>query len=164
MSTFNVTGRVTMTPTWSEDLDLTAIVDKTTVALSTALADGTGNDQADAYWRDTITIAAAATTSLDLRGLSRQLMGGTATDTFSKVKILAIYNKATAGTLSVGASVANRWTALAAGVITLGPQGVFYVTHPGGGYATGASDKVLAITNNGAAAADLDIYIVGVHA
>jgi hypothetical protein len=164
MSNFNVTGRVTMTPTWSEDLDLTAIVDKTTVALSTALADGTGNDQADAYWRDAITIAAAATTSLDLRALSRQLMGGTATDTFSKVKILAIHNKATAGTISVGVSVANRWTALAAGVITLGPQGVFYVTHPGGGYATGASDKVLAITNNGAAAADLEIYIVGVHA
>jgi hypothetical protein len=164
VSTFNVTGRVTMTPTWSEDLDLTAIVDKTTISLSTALADGTGNDQADAYWRDAITIAAAATTSLDLRALSRQLMGGTATDTFSKVKILAIHNKATAGTVSVGVSVANRWTALAAGVITLGPQSVFYVTHPGGGYATGVSDKVLAITNNGAAAADLEIYIVGVHA
>jgi hypothetical protein len=164
MSTFAVTGRVTMNPTWSEDLDLTAIVDKTTVSLSTALTDGTGNDQADAYWRDTITIAASATTNLDLRALSRQLMGGTATDTFSKVKILAIYNKATAGTISVGVSVANRWTALAAGSITVGPQGVFYVAYPGAGYATGASDKVLAITNNGAAAADIDIYIVGVHA
>jgi hypothetical protein len=164
MSAFNVTGRVTMTPTWSEDLDLTAIVDKTTVALSTALTDGTGNDQADAYWRDAITIAAAATTSLDLRALSRQLMGGTATDTFSKVKILAIYNKATAGTISVGVSVANRWTALAGGSVTVGPQGVLYVTYPGAGYSTGASDKVLAITNNGASAADIDIYIVGVHA
>jgi len=164
MSTFNVTGRVTMTPTWSEDLDLTAIVDRTNVSLSTAFTDGTGNDQADAYWRDTITIAAAATTNLDLRALSRQLMGGTATDIFSKVKILAIYNKAMAGTLSIGVSVTNRWTALAAGTITVGPQGVFYVTYPGAGYSTGASDKVLAITNNGAAAADLDIYIVGVHA
>jgi len=164
MSAFNVTGRVTMNPTWSEDLDLTAIVDKTTVALSTALTDGTGNDQADAYWRDTITIAASATTSLDLRALSRQLMGGTATDTFSKVKILAIYNKAMAGTISVGASVANRWTALAGGSVTVGPQGVLYVTYPGAGYSTGASDKVLAITNSGASAADLDIYIVGVHA
>jgi hypothetical protein len=164
MSAFNVTGRVTMTPTWSEDLDLTAIVDKTTVALSTALADGTGNDQADAYWRDTITIAAAATTNLDLRALSRQLMGGTATDTFSKVKILAIYNKAMAGTLSIGVSATNRWTALAGGSVTVGPQGVLYVTYPGAGYSTGASDKVLAITNNGASGADIDIYIVGVHA
>jgi hypothetical protein len=164
MSTFNVTGRVTMTPTWSEDLDLTAIVDKTTVSLSTALADGTGNDQADAYWRDTITIAASATTNLDLRALSRQLMGGTATDTFSKVKMLAVYNKATAGTISVGVSVTDRWTALAAGSMTLGPQGVFYVTYPGAGYLTAAGNQVLAITNNGAAAADIDIYIVGVHA
>jgi hypothetical protein len=164
MSTFAVTGRVTMTPTWSEDLDLTAIVDRTNVSLSTAFTDGTGNDQADAYWRDTITIAAAATTNLDLRALSRQLMGGTATDTFAKVKILAIYNKATAGTISVGVSVSDRWTALAGGSITLGPQGVFYVTYPGDGYSTGASDKVLAITNNGASAADIDIYIVGVHA
>jgi hypothetical protein len=164
MSTFAVTGRVTMTPTWSEDLDLTAIVDKTTISLSTALADGTGNDQADAYWRDAITIAAAATTSLDLRALSRQLMGGTATDTFAKVKMLAVYNKATAGTISVGVSVTDRWTALAAGAMTLGPQGVFYVTYPGAGYSTAAGNQVLAITNNGAAAADIDIYIVGVHA
>jgi hypothetical protein len=164
MSTFAVTGRVTMNPTWSEDLDLTAIVDKTTVALSTALTDGTGNDQADAYWRDAITIAASATTNLDLRALSRQLMGGTAADTFSTVKILAIYNKATAGTISVGVSVSDRWTALAAGSITVGPQGVFYVAYPGGGYATAAGDQVLAITNNGASATDIDIYIVGVHA
>ena len=164
MSTFSVTGRVTMNPTWSEDLDLTAIVDKTTVSLPTALTNGTGNDQADAYWRDTITISASATTNLDLRALSRQLMGGTATDVFAKVKMLAVHNKATAGTISVGVSVSDRWTALAADSITVGPQGVFYVAYPGAGYSTGASDKVLAITNNGASAADIDIYIVGVHA
>lgn len=164
MSTFSCTGRVTMSPNWAEDLELTAIVDRTTVSVSTPLTDGTGNDQADAYWRDTITIAAAATTNLDLRALSRQLMGGTATDTFAKVKLLAIHNRATAGTISAGVSVADRWTALAAGAITVGPQGVFYVAYPGAGYSTGAGDKVLAITNNGAAAADIDIYIVGVHA
>lgn len=164
MSTFSCTGRVTMSPNWSEDLELTAIVDRTTVSVSTPLADGTGNDQADAYWRDTITIAASATESLDLRALSRQLMGGTATDTFAKVKLLAIHNKAAAGTISAGVSVSDRWTALAGGAITVGPQGVFYVAYPGAGYSTGASDKVVAITNNGAAAADIDIYIVGVHA
>jgi hypothetical protein len=61
-------------------------------------------------------------------------------------------------------SVTDRWTALAAGSMTLGPQGVFYVTYPGAGYLTAAGNQVLAITNNGAAAADIDIYIVGVHA
>lgn len=164
MSTFTCTGRVTMSPNWSEDLDLTAIVDRTSVSLSTALTNGTGNDQADAYWRDTITIAASATTSLDLRALSRQLMGGTATDVFAKVKMLAISNQSTTATLSVGVSVADRWTALAGGSIALGPAGVFYVAYPGVGYATSAGDSMLAITNNGAAAADIDIYIVGVHA
>jgi hypothetical protein len=164
MSTFSCTGRVTMSPTWSEDLDLTAIVDKTTLSISTALTDGTGNDQADAYWRDAITIAASATTSLDLRALSRQLMGGTVDDTFAKVKILCLQNKSLTASLSVGASVANRWTALAAGAVTVGPSGVFYVAFPLAGYTTSASDKILAITNNGAAAADIDIYIVGVHA
>jgi len=164
MSTFSCTGRVTMSPTWSEDLDLTAIVDKTTVSISTALTDGTGNDQADAYWRDTITIAASATTSLDLRSLSRQLMGGTATDVFAKVKILCLQNKSPTASLSVGASVADRWTALAAGAVTVAPSGVFYVAFPLAGYTTSASDKVLAITNNGGAAADIDIFIVGVHA
>ena len=164
MSTFSVSGKVTFAPTWSEDLDLTAIVDKTTVSLATDLTDGTGNGQANAYWRDVITIAAAGTASLDLRALSRQLMGGTATDTFSKVKLLCIRNVSTAATLSVGVSVSNRWTALAAGAATLGPEGVLYVTYPGTGYATSASDKVLAITNNGAAAADVEVYLCGVHA
>jgi hypothetical protein len=38
------------------------------------------------------------------------------------------------------------------------------VSHPKGGYATTASDKVIAITNNGAAAADVELYVVGVKA
>lgn len=163
MSTFSVTGRVTMNPTWSEDLDLTAIVDKTTVSLPTALTNGIGDDQADAYWRDTITIAASATTNLDLRALSRQLMGGTASDVFAKVKILAVYNQSTTATLAVGDTAADRWTALSADAVTIGPQGVFYVAFPGDGYAVSSGDQVLTITNNGAAAADIDIYIVGVH-
>jgi hypothetical protein len=145
-------------------MNTTTVTDTATANLAFTLADGTGNDQANGYFKDVITIAAGGTATVDLRSLTLTLMGGTGTLSLAKVKTLLVKNRSTAASLSVGGTTSNRWTALAAGATTVGPDGVLYVSHPKAGYATTASDKVIAITNNGAAAADVELYVVGVKA
>lgn len=163
-ASFTLTGSLRITPRWVDDLNTTTVTDTAAPNLAFTLADGTGDDQADGYHKDVLTIAAAGTATVDLRALTLNVMGGTGTLSLAKVKTLLIRNRSTTASLSVGGTTSNRWTALAAGATTVGPDGVLYVTHPKAGYATTASDKVIAITNNGASAADVEIYIVGVQA
>ena len=163
---FSVTGLVSFAPAWTDtDADnFVNVLDSSSVSIQTALTNGTGDDQANGYWRDVVTIAAAGTYSADLKALPRQVMGGTADTDFAKVKLLAVRNLSDSATLDVGDTITDRWTALSASPITLGPDAVLYVVHPNSGYTVGASDKVLAITNNGGSAADVELYVVGVLA
>ena len=163
-ASFSLTGSLRIVPRWADDLNTTTVTDTATVNLAFALADGTGDDQANGYYKDVITIAASGTATVDLRALPLTIMGGTGTVSLAKIKTLLVKNRSTTASLSVGGTTSNRWTALAAGATTLGPDGVIYVSHPKGGYATSASDKVIAITNNGGSAADVELYIVGVKA
>lgn len=163
-ASFSLTGSLRIVPRWVDDMNTTTVTDTATANLAFTLADGTGDDQADGYFKDVLTIAASGAATVDLRALSLTIMGGTGTLSLAKVKTLLVKNRSTTASLSVGGTTSNRWTALAAGATTIGPDGVFYVSHPKGGYATSVSDKVIAITNNGAAAADVEIYIVGVKA
>jgi len=161
-ASFSLTGSLRIVPRWVDDLNTTTVTDTATVNLTFALADGTGDDQANGYYKDVITIAASVTATVDLRSLPLNVMGGTGTVSLAKVKALLVKNRSTTASLAVGGTTSNRWTALAAGATTIGPDGVLYVSHPKGGYATSASDKVIAITNNGGSAADVELYIVGV--
>lgn len=161
-ASFSLTGSLRIVPRWTDELNTTTVIDTATANISFTLADGTGNDQANGYYKDVITVAAGGTATVDLRALSLNVMGGTGTLSLAKVKTLLIKNRSTTASLSVGGSTTNRWTALAVDATTVGPDGVLYVSHPKAGYATSASDKVIAITNNGASAADVEIYIVGV--
>ena len=161
-ASFTLTGTLRLVPRWADDLNTTTVTDTATTNLAFALADGDGDDEADGYYKDVITVAASATASVDLRSLPLNIMGGSGTLSLAKVKALLIVNRSTTASLTVNGTTSNRWTALSAGAMTLGPEGVMYVTHVNAGYATTASDKVIAITNNGAAAADVEVYVIGV--
>jgi len=161
-ASFSLTGSLRVAPSWVDELNTTALTDSVTVLKSFTLANGTGNAQANGFYKDVLTIAAAGTVNVDLRALPLVFMGGSGTLSLASVKVLLIVNRSSTASLSVGVSVANRWTGLAAGLITVGPAGVLYTTQLTTGLATTASNKVLAITNNGASAADIEVYIVGV--
>jgi len=161
-ASFSLTGSLRVAPSWVDDLNTTALTDSATASISFALANGTGSGQANGYYKDVVTVAASGTANIDLRALPLVFMGGSGTLSLASVKALLVVNRSSTATLSVGVSVANRWTGLSAGLITVGPSGVFYTTQLTTGLATTASDKVLAITNNGASAADVEVYIVGV--
>ena len=163
-ASFSFAGTLRVVPSWVDDLNTTALTDSVTALIPFTLTDGTGSGQANGYYKDVVTIAAGATANVDLRALPLVFMGGTGTLSLASVKVLLIRNRSTTASLSAGVSVTNRWTALSADSIAIGPEGVLYTTHLAAGLATTTTNKVLAITNNGAAAADLEVYVVGVKA
>lgn len=163
-ASFSLAGTLRVVPSWTDDLNTTTVVDSATALLTFTLTDGTGNGNADGYYKDVVTIAAGATANIDLRALPLNVMGGTGTLSLAKVKAILVRNRSTTATLSAGVSVANRWTGLSADSLAIGTEGVVYATNLNAGWTTTTTNKVLAITNNGAAAADIEIYIVGVKA
>lgn len=160
-ASFSLSSTLRFIPRWVDELNTTTVVDTTAVSDTFALTNGTGSGEANAYWRDVVTIAASGTASIDLRALTLKAFAGTGTLSLASVKAICIRNRSTSASLSVGVSTTNRWTGLAAGSITVAGSGCLYATN-GGGWATSASDKVLAITNNGATAADVEVVVVGV--
>lgn len=161
-ASFTLTGTLRLVPRWADDLNTTTVTDTVRTDVAFTLANGTGNDQADGYYKDVLTVAASETATVDLRALTLNIMGGSGTLSLAKVKALLIVNRSATASLTVNGTTSDRWTALSAGALTVGPEGVLYVTHLNAGYATTASDKVIAITNNGAAAADVEVYVIGV--
>ena len=162
-TSFSLIGTLRVVPSWVDELNTTALTDSVTVQIPFTVTNGTGSGQANGYYKDVVTIAAGATANVDLRALPLVFMGGTGTLSLASVKVLLIRNRSTTASLSAGVSVANRWSALSADAIAIGPEGVLYTTHLSSGLSTTASNKVLAITNNGAAAAEIEIYVVGVQ-
>lgn len=164
MSVFSYSSTLQIKPTWTESLDVTDVIDKVSSKFTVELADGTGDNQADAYWKDVLTVATSATELLDLTALSTTFMGGTGTLNFASVKALLLINQSTTDSITVGGVTTNQWTALAADTLTVGPSGQLYVASPLGGFVTSSTDKVVALTNSGGAAVDVELYVIGVLA
>ena len=162
-ASFSLTASLRVVPRWVDELNTVDVIDTTTVADAFALTNGTAAGEANGYFRDVITIAAGGTATVDLRNLTLRAFGGTGTLSFSSIKTIVVRNRSTTASLSVGVATANRWSGFAAGAATLAPSGCLYSTAPAG-LATSASDKVLAITNNGATAADVELVLAGVKA
>lgn len=162
-ASFSLTSTLRFVPRWVDSLNTTNVIDTTATTDILTLANGSGSGQANAYWRDVVTIAASGTASIDLRSLTLKAFGGTGTLTLASVKAICVRNRSTTASLSVGVSATNRWSGLAAGAITVAGSGCFYATNSTG-WATSASDKILAITNDGASAADVEVIVVGVKA
>lgn len=161
-ASFTLAGTLRVVPSWTDDLNTTTVVDSATALLTFTLTDGTGNGNANGFYKDVITISAGATANVDLRNLPLNVFGGTGSLSLAKVKAILLRNRSTTATLSAGVSVANRWTGLSADSLAIGTEGVVYATNLNAGWTTTTTNKVLAITNNGAAAADVELYIVGI--
>jgi hypothetical protein len=160
--TFSLTSALRVVPSWSDDLTTTTVTDSVTALLALSLANGTGNDQANGFWKDVFSVAASATATIDLRALPLVVFGGTGNLSLASVKMLLIENRSATASLAIATSTANRWTNFASDSTAIPPAGVLYATAPKGGWATTTTNKVLSVTNNGASSASVAIYIVGV--
>jgi hypothetical protein len=162
-TTFTLSGTLKVTPRWVDSRSATDITDTTIATNTVALDDGTASGQANAYWKDQLSINAGASVTIDLRSLSHKAFGGTGTLAFAAVKMLMISNNGT-GNVVVGGTPANRWSSWATGNVTIGAGCVLFATNTASGWATTTTEKTLQITNSGAAVALVDIYVAGVKA
>jgi hypothetical protein len=161
-ATFSLTALLKVVPKWIDSRDATDITDTTTALYTLAIGDGTTAGNANAYWKDQLTIAAGATATIDLRALPHKMFGGTGSLSFGAVKVLMILNNSTTGSVVVGGSPSNRWTGFATGNVTIGQEGVFYSACPSDGWATSATSKAFTITNSGSVSCTVDVYVAGV--
>ena len=94
-ASFSLAGAIRLTPTWTEPLDLVDVVDRTVVAETLALANGTGSDQGNFYWKDVRTIAANSLNTIQLASLPLTTYGGTATLAVSQLRLIYVKNRST---------------------------------------------------------------------
>mgnify|MGYP006290400665 CR=1 FL=1 len=160
MSTFSMVGNLKLLPAWKDG----TITDSTRITVSANVADGTGDGQADVYWRDVLTIASEAEAFVDLTDLSMAFYGATGSVSLALVKQLLIVNKTATSTLYLWYGTTNQWSALASGESVIGPMGSWWVNNPNAGYAVTESSKVIPIGNDGPTDATVEVYVVGVRA
>lgn len=154
-ASFSMTGSVRVVPTWTEPLDLVDVVDKTTIAETLTLANGTAAGQADAYWKDVRTVAASTTDTVDITALPLDVYGGTDTISIANVRLIYVKNRSATVALSY---------AVGAEAVALRPGGVFLWYAPSNATAATYSATEIRVTNAGASAVDYEIVIVGVKA
>jgi hypothetical protein len=128
------------------------------------LTDGVGAGQAQKYWQDTRTIAAASSDSLDLSGGISDVFGNALA--LTGVKVLRI--RAAAANLSdviVGGAAANAFMLFADATdkLPIKPGGELFLTAPDpAGYpVVNTSADILKVANAGAGAVTYTIEIIG---
>ncbi|MHC4179508.1 MAG: hypothetical protein ACYSWU_18505, partial [Planctomycetota bacterium] len=87
-------------------------VDNDRLDYAQRLLDGNGDNQAEAVWHaENQTLLDAGSTTLDLTGLTRTILGDTHTVTFLTVKALLVVNQSTTGgQLLLGGAAADEWS------------------------------------------------------
>lgn len=148
---------------YTKSSDLTTIREAINITNNpTAYANGTGSNQINAVFTDTVTLAATNTTyDLDV-GLMQDGLGNFLT--WTKIKLLYIRNKSvTSGqTLTITGDFLSQATvgAVAAGGLIIGAGGMFALENSIAGYSVVASSgDQITLTNS--VSFDFDIVVLG---
>ncbi|TSA12010.1 MAG: hypothetical protein D4R73_02955 [Deltaproteobacteria bacterium] len=124
---------------------------------------GTGAGLVDKEFDDERTLADGASENLDLSGGLTDSYG--ASIILAKVKILAIKNKSTTQTLSVGGAASLGfvgWVGDPTDIIKVGPASfALLICNPAGVAVTAGTGDLLKILNSAGAACIYDIFIAG---
>lgn len=142
MSTFSMGGALNLTPKWVDGSATAA----ESVQLQLTLTDGAGAGQANAYWRESISIAAGSTYDIDLTALPASYFVGSASLYLASVKLLLLRNVSTRTPLTVNSSATNAWTPFRPG--TIGPDSIAMLREGGGnGRAVSGTSKIISVVN-----------------
>jgi len=148
---FNLTGNVRLVPTWEDTIGPATLSDATTFLQTFAIANGTGNGQANAYWRDVITLAAAGEWEYDGTDLPLRVMAATGSLSFAVPRMLYVRNRSTSQTL--------RWASTEM-TVDLAPGGTLFWNAPSS--VTKTPFASASVTNIGSASATFEVMVVGV--
>lgn len=145
--------------------DLSSTVDKLLKSYSTALTQGTGDNNANMIWHDQRTLAASATEDLDFAASLTSIING-ATLTFTKIKAIIVF-AAAANTNNVqvtrpASAGVVLFLAASDGVAVL-PGGMFLLTAPKAGIAvTATTADLVTFTNSaGTTSVTYDVVVIG---
>ena len=157
-ASFSLTGSLRLDPRWTDDLNTTTVLDSARVNISFTLADGDGDGEANAFWKDVRTVAPSTTDTIDLSALPINLFGGSDPLDLATVRLIYVRNLSATTTLEYVLSDNN---------FSIAPQGVFLWANSLA--ATNApvifgSSAEIHINNPGASAADYEIILIGVKA
>jgi hypothetical protein len=163
----NISAGVNALLTGTSDLGGTSTAQN--VSYAKTLTSGTGAGQADLVWGDNNTLAASATTDIDLAGALTGALGGTVT--FAKIKAIFLYaDEGNTNNVVLGAAASNQFVGpfgAATHTIAVPPGGCAVLVAPGtaGWAVTAATGDLLRVANSGAGTAvTYKILIVGTSA
>lgn len=100
MPELSITGQVRLAASWVDDLTNTTVTDSASIAERVAFANGTGLAQANAYWRDSRTVAGNATDTINTTALPLSVFGGTGTINLAAVKLIYVKNTSATATIT----------------------------------------------------------------
>lgn len=150
---FNLAGTIRLVPTWEDTIGPASLSDTTTFLQTLEITDGTGSGQADAYWRDVITLAGSTSWAYDGDVLPLEIMGASGTLALSAVRLLYVRNRSTTQKLQWVSDFQE---------LDIAPGGTFLWIAPS--TVTVSPFIVASVSNPGATAATFEILIVGVKA
>ena len=156
---FSLSGQIRLDPRWVDDLNTTVVTDSVRVALTLALANGTGTGQANVYWRDVRTVAATTTDTISMAsGLDLDVFGGSGTVELDPDKLRLLYVRNLSDTVTLDLVLEDEEQLL------LPPAGVLVLSRPADALFAVPNSGDFSIVNGSATAADYEVILVGVQA
>jgi hypothetical protein len=119
------------------------------LTLKTDLADGSGTGQANLYWSGTLSLNAAASTTLDVSLLESVIFGSLVYASPASIKSLTIRNTSPGATVRVEPGATNGWSQIPGH--NVGKSGVAIHYAPVDGLPVTASSRTVKFTNNATA-------------
>jgi hypothetical protein len=119
------------------------------LTLKTDLADGSGTGQANLYWSGTLSLNAAASTTLDVSLLESVIFGSLVYASPASIKSLTIRNTSPGATVRVEPGATNGWSQIPGH--NVGKLGVAIHYAPVDGLPVTASSRTVKFTNNATA-------------
>ena len=158
--------QVSVAGTITKAEELSTLTDVISKVIGVTFALGTGANQGDGFFHDSVPLAQAANHTKDFTDSSLTDKLGEAVN-FSKLKAIAVKNNSTNSTLIVGATGANQMAIFGANTerIVIQPGGVFvYICPDSSGLDISVNAKLkFEHGNEGASAPDYDFMILGVQ-
>lgn len=156
---FSLTGQIRLDPRWTDDLNTTVVTDSVRVLLPLVLTNGSGDGQANVYWRDVRTVPGTDADVISMSsGLDLDVFGGSGTVELDPDKLRLIYVR------NLSDDVTLRLVLEDADELRLPPGGVFLLTRPADAPFAGPNGGDFSIVNTAATAADYEVILVGVQA
>jgi hypothetical protein len=160
-TTLAVTGNSRVTYSFADSPTIGSLAETVEIKTSRTVANGTGSGQANAAWRDRITIPSGQSYSLDLQNLGATAFGFGGKVVISTLKeFFLVVNTTTASRYVLVATIAGDTTGYAARV---NRGGDFRIADYTDGWAvTAGVNNVVYVSNPSAGSVEVDILVVGV--